>query len=63
MIDVFANFLGDEVPRVSFDRGSGRRDEELLEIPRNVGSLDGRPSDEKRIGHQRVGVVMRCWES
>ena len=57
MLDVFPDLFGDKISGVALDRGSSGGDQELLKIPRNVGSFDGRPSDEERIGHQRIRVV------
>jgi len=58
LFDIFADLLRDEVPRVSFDRRSGGRNEKLLKVPRHVRSLHRRPNDMQRVGHQRIWFVM-----
>jgi len=63
MLDVFPDLFGDKISGVALDRGSSGGDQELFKIPRDVGSFDGRPSDEERICHQRIRVVVRGWES
>jgi len=49
MLNVFPNLFGDKISGVALDRGSSGGDQELFKIPRDVGSFDGRPSNEEGI--------------
>jgi len=51
-LDVFADVTGEEVPRVPLDGGAVSGDEELLEVPGDVGPLDRLPDEELWISHQ-----------
>jgi len=63
LVNVLPDFFRDKAPWVTLDRCAGGRDQELFKVPRNVGAFDGSPSDEQRICHKWLRVVMRSWES
>lgn len=60
--DVVGDVFGEKVAWISFDGISFGVDEELLKVPRDVGSGHWAPNDTSGITHQRNSVVTGRWQ-